>query len=212
MYTLYASRFSRSLMVEMVLAEGGIAYEKSEFDFRAGENRSAAYLAVNPLGWIPALRTPDGTVLYETPAINLWLCETHGIDLVPAPTDPARGRFLSAFFNVTGEVEPVMKRIFYPDRCHPDPAEAETVRTMAWGALHERLAPVEAQVAAAGPFLVGDRFTLADLTLAYWLCYVEERSDMSPYPALRGVVAGARARPRLSGPFDLLLDWIRFRR
>lgn len=208
MYTLYAATYSRSLMVEMVLAEGGIAYKTHDLDMAGREHRGEAYRAINPAGWIPALRTPAGEVLYETPAINLWLCETHGLDLVPRPGDDDRGRFLSALFNVTGEVEPAFKRVFFPHRFSPTPEQVEDIRAQAWQAVRDRLAPIDARLAADGPFFLGDRFTLADLTLAYWMPYVEHRDRIGDFPAVVRALDLARARPALAERFALLDRWI----
>ena len=208
MYTLYAAPYSRSLMVEMVLAEGGIDYQTHDLDMVGREHQGEAYRAINPAGWIPALRTPAGEVLYETPAINLWLCETHGLDLAPPPGDAGRGRFLSALFNVTGEIEPAFKRIFFPHRYAPVPDQVEAVRAGAWQAVRARLAPIDQRLAAEGPFFLGQRFTLADLTLAYWMPYVEHRDRIEDFPAVARALALTRARPALSEPFALLDRWI----
>ena len=208
MYTLFTATYSRSLMVEMVLAEGAIAYQTHPLDMVAGDHRAEGYRKVNPAGWIPALQTPGGEVLYETPAINLWLCETHGLDLVPALRDPGRGAFLSAFFNVTGEVEPAFKRVFFPHRYSPTPEQIDDIRARAWKAVRERLAPIDARLAAGGPFFLGDRFTLADLTLAYWMPYVEHRDRLEDFPAVQRLLELARARPALTERFALLDQWI----
>lgn len=208
MYTLFTAKYSRSLMVEMVLAEGGIDYTTAPLDMVAGQHREAAYRAVNPAGWIPALQTPSGDVLYETPAINLWLCETHGLDLVPMPGDPGRGPFLSALFNVTGEIEPAFKRVFYPQRIAPRPDLIDETRLMAWQDVRDRLAPIEQRLAASGPFFLGNRFTLADLTLAYWMAYVQHRDRIDDFPAVAAALDLTRARPALTENFQLLDAWI----
>ena len=208
MYTLFTAQFSRSLMVEMILAEGGIAYQTSNLDMVAGEHRQDAYRAVNPAGWIPALRAPDGRVLYETPAINLWLCETHGLELVPAAGDPDRGAFLSAFFNVTGEVEPAFKRVFFPHRYAITPDQTDGARALAWKHVRQRLTPIDQRLAEGGPFFLRDRFTLADLTLAYWMPYVEHRDRLEDFPAIERSLHLTRARPALKDKFELLSRWI----
>jgi len=209
MYTLYRARYSRSLMVEMVLAEGDIPYRTVELDMRAGDHRKPEFLAVNPAGWIPALVTPDGEALYETPAINLWLAERHGLtQLVPAIDDARRGAFLSALFNVTGEVEPAMKRIFYPGRYAPAPEQIHEARALAWDALAERIAPIERRLADSGPFFLGDRFSLADLTLAYWMPYVAREGVLGDYPAVAGALEQTRARPALAPGFAQLDGWL----
>ena len=80
MYILYGGPFTRAFIVEMVMAEGDIAYELRVVDIVEQEHRAPEFLAINPAGWVPALITPDGATLYETPAINLHLAERHGLD------------------------------------------------------------------------------------------------------------------------------------
>ena len=208
MYTLFTAKYSRSLMVEMVLAEGGIDYTTAPLDMKAGQHHEAEYRAVNPAGWIPALQTPSGDVLYETPAINLWLCETHGLDLAPATHDPGRGMFLSALFNVTGEIEPAFKRYFYPQRTSPRPDLIDETRSLAWRDVRDRLAPIDQRLSTDGPFFLGRRFTLADLTLAYWMTYVQNRDRIDDFPAVARAFEHTRARPALTESFQLLETWI----
>ena len=68
MYILYGGRFTRTLIVEMVMAEGDIAYELREIDIFKQQHRSPEFLAINPAGWVPAMITPEGETLHETPA------------------------------------------------------------------------------------------------------------------------------------------------
>ena len=115
MYILYGGHFTRALITEMVMAEGGIPYELRNVDIVAQEHRRPEYLAINPAGWVPALVTPEGATLYETPAINLYLAERHGLThLAPAPGDPDRGIFLSGLFSVTGDLEADPEALFLP--------------------------------------------------------------------------------------------------
>ena len=91
MYRLYSGKYTRGILVEMVMAEGEIEFERVEIDILRGEEKKPEYLAINPAGWVPALVCPDGVVLTETPAINLYLGERHRItSLVPALDDPDR--------------------------------------------------------------------------------------------------------------------------
>lgn len=115
MYRLYSGKYTRGILVEMVMTEGEIEFERMEIDILRGEEKKPEYLAINPAGWVPALVCPDGGVLTETPAINLYLGERHRItSLVPAVDDPDRGPFLSALFYITDEIEPALKRYWYP--------------------------------------------------------------------------------------------------
>lgn len=208
-YILWGGGPSRSMMVEMVLAEAGVSYEVREVDIRQGGNRSPEFLDLNPYGWVPALTTPEGETIAETPAINLWLAERHAPDLVPPPLDPLRGAFLSAFCNVTGEIEPTLKRVFFAARYAAGPDDVTRTRDLAWSMLADRLEPIERRLSAAGPYFLGARFSLADLTLAYWLPYVERQGMLARFPAVAALLDGARARPALAPVFERQAEWIR---
>ena len=68
MYILYGGRFTRVLIVEMVMAEGAIPYELRNIDIVAHQHRKPEYLAVNPAGWVPALE--EQGLLAPCPAIR----------------------------------------------------------------------------------------------------------------------------------------------
>ena len=155
MYILYGGRFTRSLMVEMVLAEGGLAYEHREIDIDKDEHRAPDFLAVNPAGLVPALITPEGETLTETPAINLTLAERHGLrQLAPGPEEPERGRFLSALFFLTDELEPALKRHFYPQRYVLREEDAPAMAQRAMDDALARFALIEGQLGDAGRALL----------------------------------------------------------
>lgn len=191
----------------MVLAEGGIAYTKRDFTLRAGDHRSPEFMAANPYGWIPALIDADGEAMGETPAINLWLAETHGLtDLVPAADDPDRRRFLTAFHNVLGEIEPAMKRMFYPARYAPTPDLTDAARELSWQAIEERLSLIDPILAEGGPYFLGNRYSLADLTLAYWNVYTLKRRNLAAYPAVAKAFDLVRIRPKIADLFQMHID------
>ena len=204
-YILYGGTFTRALMVEMVLAEGGIDYELRNVDIVNDEHRSAAFLAINPAGWVPALMTPEGETLYETPAINLYLAERHGLSqLAPRTDEPARGPFLSGLFYLTDELEPALKRYFYPHRFVPRPEDAPAMKAQSLDALRDRLGVIEARLAAAGPYHLGDRFSLVDLTMVYWATTIDLAATLDPYPAVRRCMALVADRPKLRAKFAAL--------
>ncbi|MEM7744990.1 MAG: glutathione S-transferase family protein [Pseudomonadota bacterium] len=200
-YVLWGGGSSRSMLVEMVLAEAGADYEVRDVDIRSGGHEDPAFLAVNPLGWVPALTTPAGETLAETPAINLWLCEEHGLNLVPPPGDPLRGRFLQAFHNVIGEVEPTLKRVFFAHRYVLRAEDTEEMRELAWTMTEDRLARIEMLLVAEGPYFLGERFSLADLTLAYWTTYAHRAGRLGTLSAVKRVYTDAQARPALAPIF-----------
>ncbi|MER0237115.1 glutathione S-transferase family protein [Fulvimarina sp. MAC8] len=76
---LYFNARSRAVTARWMLEEVGATYELTPIDFEKGEQHSAEFLALNPMGKIPTLVLPSGTVVTETPAILLTLA-----DLFPA--------------------------------------------------------------------------------------------------------------------------------
>ena len=202
-YVLYGGRFTRALLVEMVLAEGGLAYELREVDVVAGEHRSPEFLAVNPAGFVPALVTPEGEALHETAAINLTLAERHGLThLAPGPGEPERGPFLSGLFYLTGELEPLLKRVFYPERYSPRTEDIPAVRERSLQHALERFGVIDRRLQDGGPYHLGARFSLVDLTAAYWAVCIDDAARLTPYPALKRCTDLVTARPKLRPLFD----------
>ncbi|MGI9451114.1 MAG: glutathione S-transferase family protein [Geminicoccaceae bacterium] len=207
-YILFGGGPTRSMMTEMVFAEGKIAYELREIDIFKRAHRTPEFLAINPFGWVPALVAPDGETISETPAINLWLCERHELDLAPPPGNPARGAFLTAFHNVVGEIEPTMKRVFFAHRYALAKDQIEAARNHAKKMLLDRIEPLERRLASSGLYFLGERFSLADLTFLYWMAYVEDWGDLDGFPATKKALDLARARPALADIFARQADWI----
>src|SRR5688500_5618965 len=77
MYELYGRKGAGSMAVEAVLEECALPYNLSEVKRDASRMPPAEYYAVNPLGQVPALKLPDGTVMTESAAIVLYLADEH---------------------------------------------------------------------------------------------------------------------------------------
>ena len=114
-----------SLVIRLALEHLGVPYETKLVDRRAGAQREAAYLRLNPNGLIPVLETGEGPI-FETGAILLWLDERHG-GLLP---EEWRGPALSWLFWLSNTLHPLLRDLFYRDRVAPEPmAEAVYART-----------------------------------------------------------------------------------
>jgi glutathione S-transferase len=198
MYVLYGGKFTRSLLVQMVLDEGGIPYELREINIMEREHQGEAYLAINPAGFVPAIVTPEGDVLHETPAIMMYLAERHGlIHLAPSISDPYRGKFLTAVFFIADDIQPEVKRLYYPHRYSPREADNESVQRRAKEAVFERLSIIERRIGENGPFQLGARFSLADLYLCYWIATLHPEGVNQRFPALTRLYELTRARPKI---------------
>ena len=112
MYVLHYAPDNASLIIRLALEHRALPYRTQLVDRATQQQRSAAYLRINPNGLIPALETPQG-VIFETGAILLWLADRHA-NLAPSPTDEARGDFLKWFFFTANTVHPALRMLFYP--------------------------------------------------------------------------------------------------
>ncbi len=187
----------------MVMAEGDIPYELREVDILQNEHRSAGFLKINPAGLVPAMITPRGDCLYETPAINLYLAEQHGLThLAPQVHEAERGTFLSGLFFITDELEPVMKRYFYPHCFAMREEDAPVVRQRSLDTAIDRLNIIERRLKTAGPYHLGNRFSLVDLTLAYWAACLESADVLDSFTAIRRCTQEVKNRPKLGAWFD----------
>ncbi len=100
--TLYYQPGSRAQRVRWALEELGLKYRLEYIDLQKGEGKSRDYLAIHPLGQLPALRIND-EVMIESGAIVQWLAETYpNGNLAPAHDSPQRREFLQwMYFSVT---------------------------------------------------------------------------------------------------------------
>jgi glutathione S-transferase len=111
--TFYHNPQSRGRIVHWMLEEANAPYEVKVVDFQLQEHKAPEYLAINPMGKIPAI-VHRGTVVTESAAICAYLADVFpAAELAPAPNDPKRGSYLRWLFFGAGCVEPaVIDRLF----------------------------------------------------------------------------------------------------
>lgn len=187
MYKLYWAHDTASFGPQAVLEEAGLAHKLIPVDLAAGENYGAAYRAISPLAKVPAMRLPNGEVLYEATAIMLYLCEQHGLDdLMPPPGHPQRALFLRSLFYLSNNVQDTYKRFYYPQRFSTDPSDAPKIKTKAVEALMQCWEPVDSHLRDRGPYHLGDRFTLADIYMTMLVTWFQPVEDLlAACPAIR---------------------------
>jgi glutathione S-transferase len=125
MLTLFYSPGACSTAAHIVLEEGGEAYEPKRVDLAKGEQRTPAYLAINPLGRVPALRLDNGEPLAENTAILPYLGKRFGL----WPSDPlveAKALAVIGFF--AASVHPAHAHCRRPERYASDPAAFPTIK------------------------------------------------------------------------------------
>ena len=196
MYVLYGGDFTRASLVQWVLEEGGIPYDLRKIDIVKGEHRAPEFLAVNPAGLVPVLITPEGEALYEAAALMVYLADRHQLtDLAPAVTDPRRGLFLSSVFWIASDIKAEMKRFHFPHRYALRIEDTFAVQDMSRELVLSRLAIMNTRLAKNGPYVLGDRFSLADFYLSFCIAYLDREAACKQFPEVARLYRLVRSRP-----------------
>ncbi len=187
---LYHASPSRSSIVRWMLEEIGEPYDIQLLKLAEGDQQEPDYLAINPMGKVPALRHGD-VVITEAAAICTYLADEFPQAKLNVPIgEPRRGVYLKWLFFGPGCLEPAMT-----DRVAPR-AEPPRRGMLGYGDF-DTVIDVLANALAKGPYLMGEQFTAADVvigsTLRWGLMFklLPERSEFIDY------VGRLQARPAL---------------
>lgn len=153
--TLFYSPQTRATGARVLLEELMVPYDLHVLNMKAGEQRQPGYLAINPLGKVPAVHVGD-TLVTEQGAIYLYLADLFPeAGLAPAVTDPDRGAYVRWLFIYGSCFEPAVVD-HYLKR---EPASMNETPY----ASYESLIDMLEESLKKGPYLLGERFTAADL-------------------------------------------------
>ena len=167
MYRLYWDTGAASLAPRAALEEIGAPYELQRVELARGEQHSPEYLVLNPQGVVPTLVFGD-TVMTESHAILLYLADTHPeAALAPPPGDPARPAFLSWLFWLTNTLQVSFLQFRYAHTLVDGEAAQAALATHAEARMTALFSRVNDALASHhGPYLLGERFSAADISLA----------------------------------------------
>jgi glutathione S-transferase len=180
--TLYHIAPSRSSVVLWMLEEIGEPYDIHLLSMKKGTNREPDYLAVNPMGKVPALRHGD-VITTEVAAICTYLADAFPQAGLNIPLDDRRrGPYLKWLFFGPGVLESAVM-----DRAFPRAGEARR-EALGYGNFDTTM-NVVANAVTPGPFLMGDKFTAADVVIGSNLRWgtmfkmIPERKEFADYVA-----------------------------
>jgi len=180
--TLYHASPSRSSIVLWMLEEIGQPYDIKLVTLSKGENMKPEYLAINPMGKVPALKHGD-TVITEAAAICTYLADEFSDKKLNVPVGtPRRGEYLKWLFFGPGCLEPAVI-----DRAAPRKEEAR--RAMLGYGDFDTTMNVIAKAVEKGPWLMGEQFTAADVVIGSQIRWgmifkmLPERKEFSDYAA-----------------------------
>jgi glutathione S-transferase len=188
--TLFHCPNSRSSGALSLLEELGVPYSLHIMNMKAREQREPAYLAINPMGKVPAVKHGDALVT-EQVAIFIYLADLFPqAGLAPQLGDPLRGPYLRwlAFYGSCFEpalVDKAMKR---------EPALPQMSPYGDWDTMFETLL---AQL-RKGPNLLGERFTAADVLWGTALTWTTSFGLVPTVPEIRDYIGRWTARPSVA--------------
>jgi len=184
---LYWCPKTRAVRALWMLEELGVPYERVLIDIRDAKAKAdPAFRAVSPMGKVPALE--DGTTrLWDSGAICAYLADQYPrAALAPPIGDPDRGRYLQWLLYTNAVIEPAMAEKFSNA---PVSAAAH-----GWGSYDAMLAVLRDGV-AGGPWILGARFSAADVLLGTACHFLKQFKLIESDPALFAYVDRCAARP-----------------
>jgi len=186
--TFHYAPQSRAFGTRVLLEELGVPYDLHVLDIRTGEQLKPDYLAVNPMGKVPAI-SHRGVVVTEQAAVALYLGDLFSeAGMAPAINDPRRGAYLRwmVFYGSSFEpalVDHALKRPPLPRNNAPY-ADYETVVSI-----------VNEQVRRASPFWLGEQFSVADVLWGSALLWVTSFGIFEKTPDIAAYIERVTSRP-----------------
>src|ERR1700737_3545413 len=185
---LYYNPMSRPRIVHFMLGEGGKPYRRELVRFDKAEHKTPAFLTVNPMGKLPAL-VHRGTVVTEAAAICAYLADAFpAAALPPPPASPERGTYYRWMFFGAGCVEPALM-----DRMLSRPA-SDRPTALGYGGYEATMNALE-KALTPGPFILGHRFSAADVYIGSQIGFGMMVKSLEPRPSFQAYMAHITERP-----------------
>ncbi|AXQ27466.1 glutathione S-transferase [Solimonas sp. K1W22B-7] len=185
--TFYHAPNSRSGGTLALMEELGADFDLKVLSLKLNEQRAPAYLAINPMGKVPAI-VHNGALVTEQVAVYIYLADLyHEAGLAPAIGDPLRGPYLRWLAFYAGCFEPALA----------DKASKHTPASLSsspYGDYDSVLNTLVAQL-EKGPYLLGERFTAADVLWGGALFWTVNFGLVPRLPAIERYIERVSARP-----------------
>jgi glutathione S-transferase len=205
MLKFFYSPAACSMAAHIVLEEIGVPYESQRINILAGDNRTEAFLAINPKGFIPVLATEEG-VISENPAILLYLAQTFpDAELLPSatPFGAAKATAFNAF--LSSAVHTTYRHISRPRLF----AEGEEAHRALLAKVPEMLGRyfgmIEDTLSDGREWIHGDRYSISDPYLfvyASYLFWKGDRGNPEDFPNVLAHRERVLARPATRRALD----------
>jgi glutathione S-transferase len=185
---LFYNPLSRARIAHWMLEEVGVPYTIKLIRFDAGEHKRPEFLAVNPMGKLPAIKH-GSTVVTEAAAICAYLADAFpAANLAPPPDSPERGTYYRWLFFGAGCVEPAAV-----DRLFKRP-QVERPGALGYGSYEDTMNVLE-KALTPGPFILGERFSAADVYIGSQIGWGMISKAIEPRDTFQKYLAAFAERP-----------------
>ena len=179
---------TRGVTIHWLLEELGAPYRIELLDFAKHDHKKPEYLAINPMGKVPAI-VHRGVVVTEVGAICTYLADAFPAAKLAPPLDhPARGTYLRHMFFAAGCVDPAIA-----DHMLERPP-ASRPGTLGYGTYEDTMSALE-KALTPGPYLLGDAFSAVDVCVGAQIAFALQVGAIESRPAFDPYVALIRERP-----------------
>lgn len=190
----YHNPQSRAALTHWLLEEIGCEYTIKPVAYDDGSMRTPEFLAINPMGKIPAIKDGD-TIVTETTAIAIYLADKYKTpnNLAPDIDDPRRGEYLRWVAYQSAVIDPAMMQAS---------TKVEIARQSAgWGDVALVMDVLEDRLSKANPYLLGDWFTAADVLIGGALGWATQFGMFEMRPGFENYLKAVQSRPAFQKVF-----------
>jgi glutathione S-transferase len=186
---LYTNPMSRGRIARWMLEEIGQPYETVLLDY-ASTMKGTEYLAINPMGKVPALKDGDA-VITECAAIITYLADRFPqAGLAPDPQSPARAIYLRWMFFAAGPVEAALNVAGLGVTVPP-----EKQGMVGWGSYEAVIDRLDELVQGAQPYLLGEEFSALDVYVGSQIGFGVQFGSMPKRPSFEAYLGTIMSRP-----------------
>ena len=197
MLKFYYNLAPNPMKVALLLEELGLPYEAVPVDTRKGEQHTDAFKAVNPNAKVPAI-DDDGTVMFDSNAILLWLADKHGRFAAADPASAERAQTLTWLMFIASGIGPYSGQAVHFRVAAPEPKDYALNRYdfeahRHWKIIDERL--------AGQPWMVGKDYGIVDMAFWGWarlmpfVLGLDADAAWAQYPNVKRLLDTINARP-----------------
>jgi glutathione S-transferase len=187
---LYFAPGACSLSPHIALREAGLPFTLEQVDIFTGKTAGGEdFAAINPKGYVPALKLEDGSVLTEGAAIVQYIADlAPSVGLAPRPATLERARLQEWLNFLASELHKAFSPLFRP-------GTDEAGRQEARAAIARRLGHIETELADGRSYLLGDAFSVADIYLFVIAGWAEGKDiPLSAWPRLTALLERVASR------------------